>query len=92
MLTRRRKQACEGEVAVINLGIASEVSAPVQTVPAIPSYRLRVNRQTKIPETREQRLTFPFPFVHLQSHVYQQPRPSGTTINRGNENSNLAAV
>ena len=43
-------------------------------------------------ETREQRLTFPFPFVHLQSHVYQQPRPSGTTINRGNENSNLAAV
>ena len=32
-----------------------------------------------------QRLTFPFPFVHHQSHVYQQPRPSGTTINRGNE-------
>merc|ERR1712039_106634 len=34
---------------------------------------------------RMQRLTFPFPFVHHQSHVYQQPRPSGTTINRGNE-------
>ena len=32
-----------------------------------------------------QRLTFPFPFVHHQSHVYQQPRTSGTTINRGNE-------
>ena len=34
-----------------------------------------------------QRLTFPFPFVHHQSHVYQQPRPSGTTINRRNEDT-----
>ena len=32
-------------------------------------------------------LTFPFPFVHHQSHVYQQPRPSGTTINRRNEDT-----
>ena len=36
---------------------------------------------------RMQRLTFPFPFVHHQSHVYQQPRPSGTTINRRNEDT-----
>ena len=35
-----------------------------------------------------QRLTFPFPFVHHQSHVYQQPRPNETTINRGNEDWN----
>ena len=35
----------------------------------------------------KQRLTFPFPFVHHQSHVYQQPRPSGTTINRRNEDT-----